>query len=288
MMAKLLLLLQSHFFSLNHNLHIEALETDIYLQADSLLCLLDANTFGYILYSNSKKKIYCLKVWDFEKDEDISTILEKELGPENQIISFKILNYSARYQTIPNIFDITNNKKVIWDITNGYDHNEEVLTDISTQNDIIFLHSVSKNSFNYINQRFPNINWHSIQSIHFINNVHNSERLSIRLIFFFKHIHISVAQNEKILIAKSYLLSSPNDLLWELLRIVKLFGYTPEQVILYPEGFIDIKSSLFQLLDQYFERGKSTDTFQYQFPISDIELSHLTLVHIERILSCVS
>ena len=288
MMAKLLLLLQSHFFSLNHNLHIEALEADIYLQADSLLCLLDANTFGYILYSNSKKKIYSLKVWDFENDEDISTILEKELGPENQIISFKILNYSARYQTIPNIFDITNNKKVIWEITNGYDHNEEVLTEISTQNDISFLHSVSKNSFNYINQRFPNINWHSIQSIHFMNNVHNSERLSIRLIFFFKHIHISVAQNEKILIAKSYLLSSPNDLLWELLRIVKLFGYTPEQVILYPEGFIDIKSSLFQLLDQYFERGKSTDTFQYQFPISDIELSHLTLVHIERILSCVS
>lgn len=288
MMAKLLLLLQSQFFSLKVNLHIEKSDSDLLLHADTMLCMVDSDTFGYVLYNKSEKNIYKWKVCEYSNLSDFSSILNQEFKAFPDHISVNILNYHPRYQAIPSIFRTENKHLDFWELSTYVEQDEQIIEDVSVDKDICFLHAVHKKIYEEINQRFSKLRWYSLQSIQFMNPIYQSDKVIIQLIFLYKLIHVSVYSKGKILLVKAYPLSNPEDILWYLMNVVTGLGYSNEDVVLYPEGFVDTQSSLFNLLDQYFDRVNFQDQLQYQFPETDLDLSSPTLIHIDRILSCVS
>ncbi len=269
------------------NLHIEEPGSDHFLLADSLLCLADSDILGYILYNQKQKKIFCWKIWEIENDSDINTIIDRELTSIPDSFSISLLNYTPRYLAIPSNIIASNKNFNFWELNMGYQNQEKIIENSSWHKDICFMHGLNRIIYDQINHRFSNKEWYPIQAIHFMNPIQKAGKIPIQLIFLYKNVHINVYQNGQILLSKAYPLLNPEDTLWQILNIIHNLHLTTDQIELYVEGLIDTHSAIFSLVDQYFERNPLPE-LTYQFPISDIELSQPTLVHIDRILSCVS
>ena len=269
------------------NLHIEVPGSDHFLAADTLLCLADSDMLGYILYNQKQKKIYCWKFWEIENDVDVKTIIEQEFRSVPDSFRIALLNYTPRFIAIPSNISASNKNYNFWELNMAYQAQEKIIENSSCHKDICFMHGINRNIYDQMNHRFSDNNWLPIQAIHFMNPIQKAEKIPIQLIFLYKNVHVNVYQNSQIVLSQAYPLLNPEDTLWQLLNIIHNLGLTTEHTELHVEGLIDTHSTIFSLLDQYFERNPLPE-LTYQFPISDIEISHPTLVHIDRILSCVS
>ena len=63
---------------------------------------------------------------------------------------------------------------------------------------------------------------------------------------------ISVAMNSKLLLARSFSYSIPEDVIYQLLNVCKQFGLSQQHVKLSLSGLIDKQSALYKEIFQYF------------------------------------
>jgi hypothetical protein len=234
--------------------------------------------------------VSCWKLWDTQKGNEAEAVRKMldELMPFKDASSVQILNYTPRYMAIPGILSAEENMSSdFWALANGTHHQEKIIANKVIGFDIDFLHSISESIHELILQFFPQSEWRSIQSLNFVSVLPDFERVPIRIIFIQQHVHICVFKDSKIVLSRAYTFTSPEDVLWHILNIVKQLGFSAQEVVLYPEGLIHLDSSVFHLLDQYFDRASLPDQHQFRFSSSDTEYSRPTWIHLDRILTCV-
>jgi len=268
-------------------LHIEENISNAFDLADTLLIQLDDNMLGYLLINQSEKKIFSWKIWQIDSPSELNQFFAQEFMLLNDAVSVKILNYTPRYSAFPADISLKNTRTSFWELSHGMNDKDTLLDYIAEEGTIFFMHAVQNEIYASIEKRFSRNQWISIQHISFLTSKHETNSTSMEICFFNQKTHIVLNQKGKVLFSQAFSYDNPEDLLWHLLNIIHVFGFSANEIVLYPHGLIDTQSSIFDLLNQYFNCIDSKKNHTYQMPTSDITLSAPTIDHIDRILTCV-
>jgi hypothetical protein len=119
--------------------------------------------------------------------------------------------------------------------------------DMAEEGTIFFMHAVQNEIYASIEKRFSTNQWISIQHISFLTSKHETNSTSMEICFFNQKTHIVLNQKGKVLFSQAFSYDNPEDLLWHLLNIIHVFGFSANEIVLYPHGLIDTQSSIFDL-----------------------------------------
>ena len=114
------------------------------------------------------------------------------------------------------------------------------------------VYSVPYDLLNWVLTHFPSSKFWHIQSVQIKNVAQGIEAGNIDLEVLDKRFHVTVAKDDRLLLAQQYPYASPADILFYLLKICETYALKQEEVRLNISGLIDQNSALYKTLYDYF------------------------------------
>lgn len=249
-----------------------------------------AGIYGYILYSPARQSVVKTQLWEIGNNissiTELSALIQREISEEITLSGTILLNYHPGYIAIPNtIYESDKPEKWI-ELMTGRDPLEKILISKSEDQNIVHIQPLSIQVFETLNNTFQNLTTHSIQEFVFRPVEYKEDTICIT--FFNNHIFIAVYTNGSLQLNQAYPFSNQEDVLYLLLKIADQFSLERSSLVLIPEGFLEIGSTMYELLDQYFLNIQKPGEPLYRFTEDAIPHSPYILRHIDRIISCVS
>ncbi|MBK7099989.1 MAG: DUF3822 family protein [Sphingobacteriales bacterium] len=208
---------------------------------------------GYIGYAITTDENHLLELGWYASKATVATSLQELLNVQTHLTqNFSKLNFCIDSNS--NVLMPT--EKVTEDFDAALYLNNHNVADIVLQNQISSLSLSNIYSVPYqLHEAFPE-EW-IFSPLHlktlFLNNLAADKGGgNIALNIMNNHINVIVSRDNKLLIAQSYHFSSPDDVLFYLLKICEIHDLKQREVVLKISGLIDRDSSLYKALYQYF------------------------------------
>jgi hypothetical protein len=142
----------------------------------------------------------------------------------------------------------------------GYTADAAIITETIPAWQLNTIFSVPKEVLEWVTKKFPTAaSWHQY-SVSIRNMLAGDENGSLQIDFRKEDFTVMAARQSKLLLAQTYAYSTPEDVLYCLLKIIQQFSLSQEKTGIYLSGLIDKESSLYKELYQYFIQIELRDT----------------------------
>jgi hypothetical protein len=142
----------------------------------------------------------------------------------------------------------------------GYTGDAVVITEIIPAWQLNSVFSVPGHLREWVNKTFPTATCRHQYSVSILNMTAGSAHGSLLVDFRKEDFTVVAAKQSKLLLAQTFAYSTPEDVLYYLLKITQQFSLSQENTTIYLSGLVDIGSSLYKELYQYFIQIALRDT----------------------------
>ncbi|MFT4095178.1 MAG: DUF3822 family protein [Niabella sp.] len=226
---------------------------DAVIPEESYLAMqLGSDYFSYCIYNPDNKKLLQLKryVFDNLSTDILDTILTKNPvleGAFDKIITELDFDSST---LLPS--EMSNGDATPLMYLENADQQDHVITEFLKDHQIANLYTVPYNVLTWMVQHFPSSGYMHTYSVKIKNISDFPEDGLLRLDVLKNRFSVIAFKGDRLLLAKSYTYASPADMVFYLLKICEVFGFSQELVTLQVSGLIDQDSKLYRELYDYF------------------------------------
>jgi hypothetical protein len=130
--------------------------------------------------------------------------------------------------------------------------NSQVMMENISSWQVSTFYAIPQDLYNWIGQKFPDCRFRHQYSLSVQNLASPSSTGTLVIDFRTEEFSVIVAKDNKLLLFQTYSYSSPEDVIYYLLKICEQFQLTQELVEIKLSGLIDRNSALYKDLYQYF------------------------------------
>jgi len=229
-----------------------SIEEKIYPEDSCLAMQVSNQHFSFCIYNPDDQKLLELKryVLDNADEKQLQEIIDK--NPHLQGVFYKIVigldfGFSS---LIPEA--LNNGEAAPLMYLEQADQQDHVITELIEERKMANMYTVAPGILTWLVHHFPSsayLHTHTVQ----IKSVEGIfEQGLLRVDIAEKNFTVQAFRHDGLLLSKTYSYHAPTDMVFYLLKICEVFGFSQEMVALQVSGLIDAQSKLYRELYDYF------------------------------------